>query len=127
MPSDKMNLESLKKKLEAFGQSHLLDHWEDLSASEQDSLYNDLDSIPYTEMADIFQRTMHPQQEVKGDSAPTVSKMEPVSEDLCASVVNANLDDLKSYQDTSLEAISKGQVGVLLLAGKSQLLHFLYP
>ena len=57
-----MDLESLKKKLEAFGQSHLLDYWDDLSTSEQDRLYDDLESIPYAEMVDIFQRTMHPPQ-----------------------------------------------------------------
>ena len=120
-----MDLESLREKLEAFGQSHLLDHWEDLSASEQDSLYDDLESIPYTEMASIFQRTMHPQQDAKEDS--TVDKMEPISDDLCASVVNANPCDLEAYRDTALEAVSRGQVGVLLLAGKSHFLHFLYP
>ena len=116
-----MDLESLKKKLEAFGQSHLLDYWDDLSTSEQDRLYDDLESIPYAEMVDIFQRTMHPPQ---GDSTPNVAIMEPISEDLSASVVNANPDDLEAYQDTALEAVSKGHVGVLLLAGKK--LYFLY-
>merc|ERR1719210_1253537 len=43
--------------------------------------------------------------------------MEPISEDLCASVVNASPEKKKLYQETALREVSEGHVGVLLLAG----------
>ena len=55
-----MDVEELRRTLEGFGQSHLLEHWEDLSSNEQQHLYDDLQSIPYGEMASIFDRTMNP-------------------------------------------------------------------
>ena len=55
-----MDVEELRETLEGFGQSHLLEHWEDLSSNEQQHFYDDLQSIPYDEMASIFDRTMNP-------------------------------------------------------------------
>ena len=108
-----MDLEKLRTKLEGFGQSHLLEHWADLSATEQGSLYDDLQSIPYEEMASIFDRTMR-----KPSSDGAAAKMEPISDDLCASVVDTDTDTLKAYRNTALENVAKGQAGVLLLAGQ---------
>ena len=112
-----MDVEKLRTKLTGFGQSHLLDHWDDLSPSEQGSLYEDLQSIPYDEMASIFERTM---RKPSTEGAAAEVKMEPISDDLCASVVDTDADTLEAYSNTALESVAKGHVGVLLLAGETK-------
>ena len=44
-------------------------------------------------------------------------RMEPISDDLCASVGKSSSKDLESYCQTSMKHISQGHIGVLLLAG----------
>jgi len=110
-----MDVEELRKTLEGFGQSHLLEHWADLSPNEQQHLYDDLQSIPYDEMASIFDRTMNPKNGHSVTSAD--ERMEPISDDLCASVVNTSPDSIQEYRQLALDNIAQGRVGVLLLAG----------
>ena len=112
-----MDVAGLRAKLESFDQGHLLAYWDELSATERESLYEDLQSIPYDEMQDIFRRTMTPQT-ANGNEADTPDqKMEPISDQLCASVVDTPAGSLEEYRKLALDNIAQGHVGVLLLAG----------
>ena len=44
-------------------------------------------------------------------------RMEPIEDDLCASINKSSDAELQSYREIALKEISQGHVGVLLLAG----------
>jgi len=117
----------LRSELEAHHQGHLLDYWSELSGEEQRILYDDLRSIPYQEMNDIFRRSTG--VDVAGticggattngsETVPSIDdKMEPISDELCASVTKTSEEELSRFRTTALQCVAEGSVGVLLLAG----------
>ena len=114
-------MDALRGKLNDFHQSHLLDYLDDLNQHESEALQRDLESIPYGEMKEIFIKTTGVNVATEtGSSSHERSiddKMEPIDDDLYASVDRSSTDELKHFQDVALNAIADNAVGVLLLAG----------
>ena len=116
----------LKATLLRFDQGHLVEALEQqtLTATDHESLLQDLLSIDFEEMCGNFQKSgaAHPPPSTTANGhikelKSIDDRMEPIEDDLCASVNKATADELHSYLQISLEEISQSHVGVLLLAG----------
>ena len=118
-----MDTEKLEKRLRTFGQEHLLQFWDRLNRDEQKQLFEDVDSIDFEEMCGNFAKaTSQPVSNgVNGgedDNKKSINDlMEPIDDDLCASVNRSSPEELKFFADVALKEISEGRIGVLLLAG----------
>ena len=106
--------QELASFLKPFGQEHLVQFWDELSASEKEVLVDDLNNTDFAEINKFFAR-------VSADKDQTTkeidSHMTPVPNELKGSYAKSNALQLTSYEDAGLQAIARGQVAVLLLAG----------
>ena len=135
-----MDVTKLKETLVAHHQEHLLKFWEDAEVTEEDrqQLYDDLMDINYAEMNIAFEKSTgksvansHITNGVNGNATngtqhanehssneiPVNEKMQPLEEEMCGSIRDCGEDDLEKFRNVTLEHISKGEIGVLLLAG----------
>ena len=78
-----MDVEALRSRLEAAGQSHLLQYWEGLSDSEKQALFKDLDRIDFHEVNNYFKVA---EATLKVASEKIDDHLEPLSADVCGSV-----------------------------------------
>jgi len=111
---DTMDLASLRTSLEQHGQSHLLDHWDSLSPSHREKLYAELSSLDLGEVCGYFARIA---DSMAHTGEKLDDKMQPLTDSQCGAVIKTSDRELASYANTSYEEISKGRVGILLLAG----------
>lgn len=111
----RMDICELRSTLDQYGQGHLLKHWDQLSESEQWTLYEDLRSIDFAEMNHIFHVSTHPEENEDGKSIDDL--MVPIEDEICASQERSTFEELRGYYRTSMGAISRNECGVLLLAG----------
>ena len=116
--------ETLKANLETHGQLHLVKAVESLaSLKDRQILLEDLQSIDLKEMCGNFKKSTTPQHlnmtNGHGGSPPNTidDLMEPIEDDLCASINKSTPNELQSFRETTLKHICQGHVGVLLLAG----------
>ena len=109
-----MDIGTLREKLAAKGQEHLLQFWEELDNEQKTELYNELSELDLDEVLEYFQRTV---AEMNTAGAKLDDKMTPLTESQSGSVAGSSDDDLANYESLSLEEISKSRVGILLLAG----------
>ncbi len=118
--------ETLVANLKKHGQEHLIHALNELQDDPKsfNLLSEDLQSIDLDEMCGNFRKSTQPSivnghadggGEEQGKSLD--DRMEPIEDDLCASVNKTSPDALDDYRKVCLEHISKGHVGVLLLAG----------
>jgi len=104
----------LSEELKRFGQEHLLQFWDELSDDHQHKLYNELSALDLEEVQEFFKKTV---VEMTHDGEKLDDRMQPLTESQCGSVAESTDRDLANYEKLSLEEISKGKVGILLLAG----------
>ena len=118
--------ESLKVSLIKYGQNHLVEAYEQLqSPKDKEELLKDLSNIDLEEMCNNFRKSTLPtngmtngHNDANGQESKSMDDlMEPIEDDLCASVNKSSDVELQSYRETALKEISRGHVGVLLLAG----------
>jgi len=118
--------EKLSADLHAHDQRHLVGALDSLqSEEERQILLQDLQSINLDEMCGNFERSMGSgpmggNSMTNGHTEKPKSiddRMEPIADDLCASVIKSSSKDLEIYCQSSMQHISQGHVGVLLLAG----------
>jgi len=100
--------------LQPHGQQHLLDHWDDLDAKQQADFRAELTGLDLKEVCGYFARTA---ESMKNVTEKLDDKMQPLQESQCGAVVKSSDRELASYANASYEEISKGKVGILLLAG----------
>merc|ERR1712061_812084 len=113
-PSPAMAPADLLALLEPHGQQHLLDHWDDLDAKQQEVFRAELTALDLKEVCGYFARTA---ESMKNTTEKLDDKMHPLQESQCGAVVKSSDRELASYANASYEEISKGKVGILLLAG----------
>jgi len=106
-------METLKSRLERFGQQHVLTWWDELSTEERENLVKDISDVDLEEMNEMFENTCG----VNASGARDMSTMEPVSPSICESIVSSSPETLNKYREAALKAASNGYIGVLLLAG----------
>jgi len=109
-----MDIDTLRSKLTAAGQEHLLQFWEELDTDEKQALYNELSELDLDEVLEYFQRTV---AEMSSAGEKLDDKMQPLTESQCGSMAASTDSELAQYESLSLEEISKSHVGILLLAG----------
>merc|ERR1712233_9458 len=114
MGSNIMDIDTLRSKLTAAGQEHLLQFWEELDTNEKQALYNELSELDLDEVLEYFQRTV---AEMSSAGEKLDDKMQPLTESQCGSMASSTDRELAQYESLSLEEISKSHVGILLLAG----------
>lgn len=106
--------ESVKARYEAAGQGHLLTFWSQLNENEKASLLKQLDSLDIERVNRIYQKAISAEAEAKSPSASKES-IDPLPKG--ASESATHVEKAAEWRRTGLEAISRGQVGVLLMAG----------
>jgi len=111
---DKQDVESLRTQLHKHGQEHLLDHWDSLSTQEKANFHEELTSLDLVEVCGYFARTA---EAISHSTEKLDDKMQPLNESQCGAVVKSSDRELTNYANSSYEEISKGRVGILLLAG----------
>ncbi len=98
-----MTLEEAKKKLETFGQTHVLKYYDELSADEQQALLTQIDETDFAVLKNA-------QNLGKGSER---GKFEPLAA-MQLSEIEANKDE---FTRIGTEAIKQGKVAACLLAG----------
>merc|ERR1712130_835421 len=114
MGSNIMDIDTLRSKLTAAGQEHLLQFWEELDTDEKQALYNELSELDLDEVMEYFNRTV---AEMNSAGEKLDDKMQPLTESQCGGVAASTDRELAHYEALSLEEVSRGRVGILLLAG----------
>lgn len=112
-------IESLRRKLETFGQQHLLQFWDELSSEERRELQADIEELNLAEVTEFFRRAN--ESLVDGDGSGGSNKLddrlEPIPESTYMSISRTSAEKLEIYRREGLRAISESKVGVLLMAG----------
>ncbi|XP_045481643.1 UDP-N-acetylhexosamine pyrophosphorylase [Harmonia axyridis] len=104
----------IQSMLEECGQSHLLNFFNELSEAEQQQLLNQISSVNFHEANELFGKAM---KSLDGDLQEIDSLMEPVPESQFEAEDTCDPIKLENYRNKGLEEISKGNIGVLLMAG----------
>ncbi|XP_071490935.1 UDP-N-acetylhexosamine pyrophosphorylase-like isoform X1 [Diadema antillarum] len=109
-----MDVTSLRQKLASLGQDHVLQFWDDpeLDDEQRRALYDDIQATNVAEVLQFFSTsTSNMDNKEKVDD-----RMEPIPSELFGSVTRSG-KYLDQWYKEGLKQISKGKVGVLLLAG----------
>ncbi|KAF7972589.1 hypothetical protein HWV62_17388 [Athelia sp. TMB] len=110
-----MASDSLHKRYEAAGQGHLLKFWPTLNESQRAALGAQLEALDIERVNRIYKKAVSAEKEL---SDPTI-KSNPV-EPLPEGTVDFALGDSSGeaeWRATGLQAMARGEVGVLLMAG----------
>ena len=98
-----MTLYDAKKKLEKYGQEHLLKYYDEISVQEQESLLKQIEAADM----DVLEACRHRDELTeRGEITPLGAMQIPEIE-----------SNRELFTDTGLEAIRSGKVGAVLLAG----------
>jgi UDP-N-acetylglucosamine/UDP-N-acetylgalactosamine diphosphorylase len=119
----------------------------EITNEHRQQLYNDLMDISYAEMNEAFELStgrkvecsQHDHEHVTNgacsvngatngtsgqehsdevnNAIPVDEKMQPLEDELCASIRDCGEDELETFSNVTLNHISQGHIGVLLLAG----------
>jgi len=107
-----MSYDNTLKRYEAAGQAHLLKFWPSLSTSERDALLTQLDALDIERVNRIYKKAV----DAESSASESTDLIEPLPRSASASVV-ADPANTKTWNDLGLDAVARGQVGVLLMAG----------
>ncbi|KXN88854.1 UDP-N-acetylhexosamine pyrophosphorylase [Leucoagaricus sp. SymC.cos] len=110
-----MSIDNLLKRYEAAGQGHLFKFWSSLSPADQKALAAQLEALDVERVNRIYKKAVS-EEAAMNDSTTQTETLEPIPKDATDSVVG-NPEKEKEWRRIGLDAISRGQVGVLLLAG----------
>ena len=106
-----MSIEALRKRYDAAGQGHLLKFWDRLSEAEQAELTAQLQALDIERVNRIYKN----QSAEAANPAAVPEPIEPLPEEATEKVGSPERDE--RWHQIGLDAISRGQVGVLLMAG----------
>ncbi|MDE6708011.1 MAG: UDPGP type 1 family protein [Oscillospiraceae bacterium] len=100
-----MNNIEAKAKLEAYGQLHLLDWYDEISEFEQCQLLEQIDALDM-QLLDVFKKYQQNNEVPRG-------KLEPMG----ALTIEEIAENHDKFESAGLEAIRHGKIGAVLLAG----------
>ena len=109
-----MVVDGLRKRYEQANQGHLFKFWSSLTESQQGELVSQLDALDIERVNRIFIKAVSSEKEALDPNAQSVS-IEPLPKSASESV--ANTVKTKEWRKIGLDAIARGEVGVLLMAG----------
>lgn len=110
-----MSIDHLKKRYETAGQGHLLKFWDGLSPADQKSLSAQLEALDIERVNRIYKKAIVTEA-ASNDSAAQAEAIEPLPRDATDSIVG-NSEKQQEWRQIGLDAVSRGCVGVLLMAG----------
>ena len=99
-------LEVIKRKLEKYNQSHLLSFWDDLSAEEKNSLLDEIESIDFEIVTDLYNN--------KDSYKKSSDEIEPIK---YIDKLKLSNEEIEMYTKLGEEAIKKGEYAFATLAG----------
>lgn len=109
-----MSLESIKARYEAAGQGHLLKFWPQLSDNEKASLLKQLNSLDIERVNRIYKKAVTAEADASNPNVPS-DTIEPLPKEASESI--NRVENVAEWRRIGLEAVSRQQVGVLLMAG----------
>lgn len=120
-------IESLRERLQTYGQEHLLNFWDELSNDERKLLVEDIQELNLEEVQSFFKRATHSLSAPK-NGEKLDDRLEPIPESKYMSISRTSEEKLQMYHREGLTHISEGKVGVLLMAGgQGTRLGFAHP
>ncbi|KAL5284382.1 UAP1 family protein [Megaselia abdita] len=115
----------LKERLTKFGQEQLLKFWDELGEEDRQQLCLDVEELNLPELKQYFDKATASLSE---NSIKLDDRIQPIPDTKLVVIARAPAEKLKEYQAEGLRQISKGRVGVLLMAGgQGTRLGFAYP
>ncbi|KAJ3564551.1 hypothetical protein NP233_g8230 [Leucocoprinus birnbaumii] len=110
-----MSIDKLLNRYKAAGQEHLLNFWSKLDPAAQKDLATQLEALDIERVNRIYTRATKEEAALKDPQAQS-EVIEPLPKDATDTVVG-DPEKVQEWRSTGLDAISRGHVGVLLLAG----------
>lgn len=109
-----MSIDTLRKRYQAAGQEHLFTFWSDLSQEEQASLAEQLEALNIERVNRIYKKAVGSESGVLSPTSLSAT-IEPLPRGASESVGTPEKDE--EWRQIGLDAIARGEVGVLLMAG----------
>ncbi|KIL71538.1 hypothetical protein M378DRAFT_155130 [Amanita muscaria Koide BX008] len=109
-----MSIDAVRKRYEAAGQDHLFKLWDTISEEERAHLVAQLEALDIERVNRIYKKAMVAENEAANPAAVS-EPIEPLPKEATEAVGSPEQDE--QWRSVGLDAISRGQVGVLLLAG----------
>ncbi|KAH9897757.1 nucleotide-diphospho-sugar transferase [Cubamyces lactineus] len=109
-----MSIDNLRQRYESAGQGHLFTFWDVLDQSERDALRAQLEALDIERVNRIYNKAVSSEKEL--ESSGGKEPIEPLPEDAADSVIGVP-EKTREWRETGLQAIARGEVGVLLMAG----------
>lgn len=108
------DVSKLEALLSQYGQTHLLQFWNELSQDDREELVEDIRSFNLKEVTGYFKRAT---ESFTNDQEKLDDRLKPIPSGLYGSVTRTPADVLAGYEDEGLRRIADSEVGVLLMAG----------
>ncbi|KAG6837642.1 hypothetical protein H0H93_004918 [Arthromyces matolae] len=109
-----IDYDTLRKRYEDAGQGHLLSFYKELPPEEQSSLASQLEALNIERVNRIYKKATASEAEAQSPES-VAATIEPLPKDASDSVGTPSKDD--EWREIGLDAIARGEVGVLLMAG----------
>ncbi|RDB29412.1 UDP-N-acetylhexosamine pyrophosphorylase [Hypsizygus marmoreus] len=109
-----MSIDALRTRYQAAGQDHLFKFWSQLSEVERASLTGQLESLDIERVNRIYKKAIGSESAASTSDSPAES-IEPLPKGASDAVGVIQKD--AEWRRIGLEAIARGEVGVLLMAG----------
>lgn len=109
-----MSIDHLRKRYEAAGQTHLFKFWSQLSPVERASLTAQLDALDIERVNRIYNKAITSESEAAQPNTQ-LDAIEPLPKGASDSAGVSDKDE--EWRNIGLNAIARGEVGVLLMAG----------
>lgn len=112
------NIEALKERYAAAGQSHVFTFWDSLSSSEQESFAEQLSKLDVERVNAVHKKALEADA-LASQMASSKAELGPPPAESTVSTGEKSSDSAleKELRDIGLKAIADGQAGVLLMAG----------
>lgn len=110
-----MAIDILRQRYEAAGQGHLFNFWSKLSKPQQEELKNQLEALNIERVNRIYAKAVAAEAEALNPTS-VADSIQPLPKGASESVVT-DAAKTKEWRRIGLEAIARGEVGVLLMAG----------
>lgn len=109
-----MSIDTLRNRYQAAGQDHLFKFWSKLSEVERAALTAQLDALDIERVNRIYKKAVS-SESTSSDPGSQAESIEPLPKGASDSAGVSEKDE--EWRRIGLEAIARGEVGVLLMAG----------
>lgn len=113
--NDYIDIGKLRNRYAAAGQEHLFTFWDDLSPDDQGALAKQLQRLDVERVNAVYAKAIQGEKDA-AELANTKSELGPPPAESTVQTANDAAAEAK-YRKIGIDAIAKGQVGVLLMAG----------